>query len=144
MRSPLVGSKSGPRVSSAILNPRRSLPGKRYSGFRIFISYVYNKLLRLIFQTRFRDISCGLRLIRRDVVKELDLISASPFIGAEIAIKTMLKGFRVGEVGVQTFPREFGKGSSTSLRNIWATLKDMAKVHRLIFSRNYELPLNRR
>jgi len=117
---------------------------KRYSGFRIFISYVYNKVLRLIFQTRFRDISCGLRLIRRDVVKELDLISASPFIGAEIAIKTMLKGFRVGEVGVQTFPREFGKGSSTSLRNIWATLKDMAKVHRLIFSRNYELPLNRR
>ncbi|MGZ7032151.1 MAG: glycosyltransferase family 2 protein, partial [Thermoanaerobaculia bacterium] len=32
---------------------------KRYSGFRIFISYVYNKVLRFIFQTRFRDISCG-------------------------------------------------------------------------------------
>jgi glycosyltransferase involved in cell wall biosynthesis len=117
---------------------------KRYSGFRIFVSYVYNRILRLMFQTRFRDVSCGLRLIRKDVVRELDLISSSPFIGAEIAIKTMLKGFRVGEVGVQTFPREFGKGSSTSLKNIWATIEDMVKVHRLVFSADYDIPLNRR
>src|SRR5512141_1882091 len=31
---------------------------KRYSGLRIFISYVYNKVLRILFQTRYRDISC--------------------------------------------------------------------------------------
>jgi len=117
---------------------------KRYSGFRMFISYVYNKLLRLIFKTRYRDISCGLRLIRKEVVEELDLVSSSPFIGAEIAIRVMLKGFRVGEVGVQTFPREFGKGSSTSLKNILATIKDMIKVYRQIFSRDYDLPINRR
>jgi hypothetical protein len=57
------------------------------------------------------------------VVNELELVSTSPFIGAEIAIKTMLKGFRVGEVGIQTFPRQFGRSSSTSLRNILATLR---------------------
>src|SRR4029079_17536988 len=44
---------------------------KRYGGVRIFISYVYNKILRWLFQTRFRDISCGLRLIRREVVQQL-------------------------------------------------------------------------
>lgn len=117
---------------------------KRYSGLRIFISYVYNKVLRFVFQTHFRDISCGLRLVRRDVVQELNLIASSPFIGAELAIKTLLKGFRVGEVGVQTFPREFGKGSSTSVRNIIATIKDMLLVRSLIFSPHYDAPLNRR
>jgi glycosyltransferase involved in cell wall biosynthesis len=116
---------------------------KRYSGVRIFISYVYNSLLRRVFQIRYRDVSCGLRLIRRAVAQELELQSTSPFIGAEIAIKTMLKGFRVGEVGIQTFPREFGHGSSTTARNILATIRDMRLVYRTVFSATYERPLNR-
>ena len=41
----------------------------------------------------------------------MDLISNSPFIGAEVALKTMLKGFPVGEMGIQTFKRQFGKGA---------------------------------
>jgi len=116
---------------------------KRYGGLRIFISYVYNRLLRFLFQTRYRDISCGLRLVRRQVIENLTLESTSPFIGAEIAIKTMLKGFRVGEVGVQTFPRAFGGGSSTSAANILATLRDMRRVYRRVFSSEYDRPLNR-
>jgi hypothetical protein len=55
----------------------------------------------------------------------------------------MLKGYRVGEMGIQTFPREFGKGASTSFKNIVKTIKDMRRVHREIFSNNYELPQNR-
>jgi len=116
---------------------------KAYSGFRIFISWVYNASLRFLFKTRYRDISTGLRLLRRELIGELDLHATSPFIGAEIAIKTMLKGFPVGEVGIQTFPREFGSGSSTSVRNIIATIKDMMACRRTIFSRNYDLPQGR-
>lgn len=116
---------------------------KRYSGLRIFISFIYNKVLRVLFQTRFRDISCGLRMIRRSVVQELELASTSPFIGAEIAIKTFLKGFRVGEVGVQTFPRALGKGSSTSIPNILATIRDMRRLYKTMFSASYDRPLNR-
>lgn len=115
---------------------------KRYGSARIFISWVYNNLLRRVFRTRYRDISCGLRLVRKEVADELPLRSTSPFIGAEIAIKTMLKGFRVGEVGIQTFPREFGKGSSTSPANILATLRDMRAVYREVFSSEYDRPLN--
>ena len=115
---------------------------KRYGGWRIFVSYVYNKVLRLLFETRYRDVSSGLKLVKREVVEELELVSTSPFIGAEIAIKTMLKGFRVGEVGIQTFPREFGKGSSTSVRNILATLRDMLHVYRRVFSADYDRPMN--
>ena len=117
---------------------------KLYSGFRIFVSWVYNRTLRALFKTRFRDISTGLRLIRRDLVNELDLKSSSPFIGAEIAIKTMLKGFPVGEVGIQTFPRQFGRGASTSWHNIKATIVDMLECYRTIFSPGYDPPPHRR
>jgi len=116
---------------------------KLYSGIRIFISAVYNFVLRRLFRTRYRDISTGLRLIRKEVVDDLDLEATSPFIGAEIAIKTMLKGYPVGEVGIQTFPREFGKGASTSFPNILKTIKDMLRARRKIFSSEYDLPLTR-
>lgn len=117
---------------------------KRYGSWRIFVSWVYNVVLRWLFQSRYRDVSCGLKLIRKAVVDELELISTSPFIGAEVAVKTMLKGFRVGEVGIQTFPREFGRGSSTSIRNILATIRDMRRVYAMVFSPGYERPMNRR
>lgn len=116
---------------------------KIYSGTRVFISYVYNALLRYIYRSPYRDISTGLRMIKKDLSSELDLISTSPFIGAEITIKTMLKGYRVGEVGIQTFPRQFGSGSSTSIKNILRTIKDLRKVYRQIFSNKYDLPHNR-
>jgi glycosyltransferase involved in cell wall biosynthesis len=113
---------------------------KLYGTWRTFVSYIYNRLLRLLFKTSFRDVSCGLKLIRRDLVNQLTLLSTSPFIGAEISIKTHLKGMRVGEVGIQTFPREFGKGSSTSVKNILATIGDMRHVYRQVFSADYDNP----
>jgi len=73
---------------------------RMYSTKRIFISRVYNAVLRFIFKTDYRDISTGLRLINREVLENIDLTSTSPFIGAELTIKTMLKGFPVGEVGI--------------------------------------------
>ncbi|HET8939954.1 MAG TPA: glycosyltransferase family 2 protein [Polyangiales bacterium] len=116
---------------------------KVYSGDRQFISWVYNMTLRALFRTSYRDISTGLRLIRKSLADQLNCESNSPFIGAEITIKSMLKGYRIGEVGIQTFPREFGKGASTSPKNIKATIVDMVSVYRKIFSPEYELPENR-
>jgi glycosyltransferase involved in cell wall biosynthesis len=116
---------------------------KVYSGDRQLVSWVYNALLRALFRTNYRDISTGLRLVRKSLIDQISCQSNSPFIGAEITIKSMLKGYRVGEVGIQTFPREFGKGASTSLPNIVATIRDMAHVYRTIFSQNYDLPPNR-
>ncbi len=116
---------------------------KLYSNWRIFVSGVYNALCRLLFRSNFRDISTGLRLVRKSVYDELTIISTSPFIGAEITFRTMLKGYRVGEMGIQTFPREFGSGSSTSWKGIFSTVRDMRRVYAHIFSPGYELPYDR-
>ena len=116
---------------------------KIYSSTRIFVSWVYNMLLRFMFRTRFRDVSTGLRMVRRSLIDEIPLESNSPFIGAELAIKAMVAGYRVGEVGIQTFPRTFGQGSSTSMHNIVATMVDLWRMYRKMFSDEYELPPNR-
>jgi glycosyltransferase involved in cell wall biosynthesis len=116
---------------------------KLYSTSRIFISFVYNFVLRRLFRTPFRDISTGIRIFHRSILDEIHLTSDSPFIGAELAIKTMLRGYPVGELGIQTFPRTFGSGSSTSPHNILWTIKDMLRVRREIFSDDYHLPKGR-
>jgi len=81
--------------------------------------------------------------LRRQVLEDVVLEATSPFIGAELAIKAMLKGYRVGEVGIQTFPRRFGSGSSTSVPNILATMADMWRIYRKVFSDAYDLPAGR-
>lgn len=111
-----------------------------YSGYRIMLSIIYNTVLRILFRTRYRDISTGLRLFRRSILDVLILRSNSPFIGAEFAIKASFEGFRVGEVGIQTFPRSIGRGSSTSYRNIFLTIRDIAICYREIFSQSYQNP----
>jgi glycosyltransferase involved in cell wall biosynthesis len=113
---------------------------KIYSADRQFISWVYNNLLRQLFRTQFRDVSTGLKLIRKSLADQIVCQSNSPFIGAELTIKAMLKGYRVGEVGIQTFPREFGKGASTSPANILATMKDIRRVYKTVFSTSYDPP----
>ena len=116
---------------------------KLYSTTRIFISFIYNWVLRTMFRTPFRDVSTGIRTFHRSILDEIELTSDSPFIGAELAIKTMLHGYPVGELGIQTFPRTFGSGSTTSPQNILRTIRDMMRVHSEMFSDTYHLPADR-
>ena len=116
---------------------------KLYSTKRIFISFIYNSLLRALFKSPFRDISTGIRLIHRGLLDEVELTSNSPFIGAELTLKSMLRGFPVGEVGIQTFPRDFGQGSATSFKNIMGTIGDAWRIRKEIFSDSYDLPEGR-
>ena len=98
---------------------------KKYNTYRIIISWVYNAILRLVFNIKFRDISTGSRLVSKKLIKNIKLRSNSPFVGAELAIKAGLAGYKVGEIGIHTYPRTFGSGSSVGLKNILLTLKDM-------------------
>ncbi|MBC8024043.1 MAG: glycosyltransferase family 2 protein [Burkholderiales bacterium] len=116
---------------------------KLYSTSRVFISFVYNVLLRWLFRSPFRDVSTGIRAFHRSVLEDIELTCDSPFIGAELAIKAMLRGYPVGEMGIQTFPRKMGSGSVMTLRNVMLTLRDVLLVHRRIFSDRYHLPKGR-
>jgi len=116
---------------------------KLYSTKRVFISFVYNAVLRFMFKSPYRDISTGIRLIHSSVLNEIRLSSDSPFIGAELTLKAMLRGVPVGEVGIQTFPRDFGSGSATSIKNIFRTVQDIFRIRKEIFSNVYDLPEGR-
>ena len=102
---------------------------KKYKTTRIIISWFYNTILRFIFNTNFKDISTGSRLVKKKLLKKIKLSSSSPFLGAELAIKSMKSGFKVNEIGINTYPRSFGTGSSVSMKNILLTIKDMVILY---------------
>ena len=98
---------------------------KKYNTSRIIISWIYNAILRVLFHTNFKDISTGSRFVKKDLIKKVKLSSNSPFVGAELAIKSKYLGYRISEMGIHTYPRTFGAGSSVSLKNIFLTIRDM-------------------
>jgi glycosyltransferase involved in cell wall biosynthesis len=106
---------------------------KIYSTPRIFLSWLYNAVLRWLFRTPFRDVSTGLRLVHRSVIDAVELESDGNIIGAELAIRAMLCGFSVGEVGIKTFPRTFGVSSSVRPRHVRRALREVAGMYRSIY-----------
>ena len=97
---------------------------KIYNNKRIVISWVYNAIVRLLFRTKFRDVSSASRLVRKKLVKSIKLKSTSAFLGSELVIKSVWAGYKVGEIGIYQYPQTF-RNESVSLKNILLTIKDM-------------------
>ena len=97
---------------------------KKYSVRRIVISWIYNKIVRLIFNIKFRDISNASRLVNKKLIQNIKLKSTSSFIGAELVVSAQLAGYKIGEIGVIHFSSGRA-GSIVSFKNILLTFKDM-------------------
>ena len=106
---------------------------KRYNTNRIIISWIYNFVLRILFNIQFKDISCGARLINKKIFRKVKLKTNSPFIGAELAIKAKIMGYKIEEVGIHSYPNKFRSGSSVVFKNILITLKDIIILYYKIY-----------
>jgi len=104
---------------------------------RIFIGNVYNRLARLLFRIRIRDIDCDFRLIRRGLLEEIQLFSTSGTICVELVRKLELSRCRVAEVGVRHYPRLHGRSQFFRVRSLLKTFYQLAKLYvRLRVSRH--------
>lgn len=78
---------------------------------RIFIGYVYNLFITLLFNLGIKDIDCSFKLYKKEALDKIRLKSSSIFIDAEVLIKARKADFKVAQVGVNHFPRTQGKTS---------------------------------
>jgi len=96
---------------------------------RIFIGNVYNRLARLLFRIRIRDIDCDFRLIRRRLLEEIRLNSTSGTICVELVRKLELSAYRVVEVGVHHYPRLHGRSQFFRVRALAKTLYQIVRLY---------------
>lgn len=77
-------------------------------------SYIFNTvLLKLFFHSRFHDINCGFKAMKRTVLNDIPLYGDNYRF---LPIMAEQAGFKTTEVAVQHHPRKFGKSKYNALR----------------------------
>lgn len=98
---------------------------------RLFVAWVYNRLIRLLFGGGWRDVDCAFKLFRRDVFARvpLDLVrSNGAFFSPELLITLRRAGVRVRQVGVRHFPRTAHEPKGASPRVIVRAIRDLLRL----------------
>jgi len=96
---------------------------------RVLIGLIYNGFARLLFNIHIRDIDCDFRLIRRELLKSIDLTSTSGAVCLELVRKLELTGYRVVEVGVNHYPRLHGSSQFFRLPSLLATFRQLTQLY---------------
>ncbi|MDB5350698.1 MAG: glycosyl transferase family 2 [Planctomycetota bacterium] len=102
--------------------------GSRFSRDSVLINYPLQKilcnrsfhvLLNLLFRRRVRDLTNNLKLMRREVVENLDLEAAWFAANAETGLKPLLMGYKVQGVPISWINRtpEMGQSSFSLVKN---------------------------
>jgi glycosyltransferase involved in cell wall biosynthesis len=83
---------------------------RRDSPIRRLNAFMYNRLARLLFDIPVRDVNCGFKVYRRDLLEWLvpELRSTGALINVEMLARAQERGARVAEVGVHHYPRQAG------------------------------------
>ena len=103
-------------------------------GFRVYrydpvlrsmLSWVYNRIIRIVFRVRVRDVDCAFKLFRREVLEKITIETDDFFVDAELVAKARRWNFRLLEKGVRHYPRLAGE-TTVHRSDIFETLRRIA------------------
>ena len=98
--------------------------------FRIIFKKGWTFSLWTMFGLTLKDVDCGFKMIKREVLQKIPKLESQrgAMINAELAIKAKKYGFRVGQVGVNHYPRLSGKPTGASINVIVRSYIDLLKL----------------
>ncbi len=108
-------------------------------GYRIkrqdsFLRRLFGKGWRLSLLTFFgltlKDVDCGFKMVRKEVLEKIPHLESQrgAMINAELAIKAKKAGFRIGQVGVNHYPRLSGKPTGNNFKVIIKSFLDLLRL----------------
>ena len=104
--------------------------GRAEGPKREIMSWVYNRLIRVLFGLNVRDVNFAFKLFRRSVLERISLQSEGSFIDAELLIETHKAGFRIAELPLRYFERTAGVSTLGSGSVVVKILHEMADYRR--------------
>jgi glycosyltransferase involved in cell wall biosynthesis len=96
---------------------------------RIAYSFVYNVLIRALFDVQVKDVNFSFKVMRRSVLESVQLKSEGSFIDAELVVKAIRQGFRVFQMGVDYFPRTRGVSTLASPAVIAKMVRELVRLY---------------
>lgn len=95
---------------------------------RVALGAAFNLLIRALFGVRVRDIDCGFKIFRADLLRALDLQAPGALINTEILALARRRGATLVEVGVSHYPRPVGEQSGGSPRVVLRAMGETARL----------------
>jgi glycosyltransferase involved in cell wall biosynthesis len=98
--------------------------------YRKLNSFIWQQLVGLFFGLRVKDIDCGFKLFKKEVVEKIPSLESErgAFITTEFLIKTKKAGFKIKEIGVSHFPDIAGGSTGASFKVIISSFIDLFKL----------------
>lgn len=78
------------------------------SVLRCILSWIYNKLIFVLFWLPVRDIDCAFKLFRREVFEKITPECDDFFVDAELLARAKKAKLRIHQIGVRHYPRQAG------------------------------------
>src|SRR5213592_239163 len=96
---------------------------------RAIYSYVYNALIGVLFGWPHRDINFSFKLMKREVLRAIELKSEGSLIDAELIVKAKNHGFVIQQIGLDYFPRVRGTSHLSSPRVILKIFRELWNLY---------------
>jgi len=95
-------------------------------------AFLYNRVARTLFDIPVRDVNCGFKIYKRDLLQRLlpQLASTGALINVEMLARARQLGARVREVGVQHHPRVAGNPTGGNLTVILRAARELLALRR--------------
>lgn len=85
---------------------------------RIILGEIYNFIVKLFFGLKIKDVDCDFRLFRKKIFKKIQLESTSGVICVEMMKQIQDAGFKIHEVAVSHYFRQYGKSQFFNFRRL--------------------------
>jgi glycosyltransferase involved in cell wall biosynthesis len=101
---------------------------KRQDNFiRRLNGFGWNSVVRLLFGYLIKDIDCGFKVLRRDLLNHIHLESNGAMIDTELLAEARARGYKIVEVPVTHLPRTAGSPTGANLKVIFRAFRDLFK-----------------
>ena len=98
--------------------------------FRTLFKEGWKLSLFAFFRLTLKDIDCGFKMVKKTVLEKISHLESQrgAMINAELVIKAKKAGFRIGQVGVNHYPRLSGKPTGANIKVIIKSFLDLVKL----------------
>jgi glycosyltransferase involved in cell wall biosynthesis len=94
---------------------------------REVMSWCYNRLIRVLFGLKVRDVNFAFKLMRQEILRKVHLESEGSFIDAELLLEARRAGYKIAEIGLNYYPRTAGTSTLASPAVVRKLLRELIR-----------------
>jgi glycosyltransferase involved in cell wall biosynthesis len=105
---------------------------RKVSKARKLNTFLWQLVIRIMFNLKVKHIDCGFKLIRKKVIDEIPKLESQrgAFISTEFLVKAKSKKFKIVEIPVHHFERKEGVATGNNFKVIINSFRDLFKLRK--------------